>query len=105
MIIGRIGGVIHSDVCIEKLASHLYNRSILTLEETNFYVSQQNGPNARSNKVEKFTQALAKVADVPSANCVKCLYLALLDSVDEQICRSNESHLRVANYLRKQGKV
>ena len=104
MIIGELGSVIHSDVCIEKLAPHLQRRRILTHEECNFFVSQQNGPNAQSNKIEKFTEALAKAADRPSTNCVKCLYLALLDSLDEQICRSNASHLRVANYLRKKGK-
>ena len=97
--------MIRSEVSIEKLAPHLQHRRILTPEESNFYVSQQNGPNARSDKVEKFTQALVKVANRPSANCVKCLYLALLDSLDEEICGSNECHLRVANYLRKQGKV
>lgn len=105
VIIGRLGSVIRSDVCIEKLAFHLQRRNILTLEEYNFYVSPLDGPNARSTKVEQFTKALVAAANRPRANCLKCLYLTLLDSIDEQICRDTECHLSVANYLRKEGKV
>ena len=105
VIIGRLSSVIHSDVCIEKLVPHLYCRKILTHGECDFYVSPLNCPNARSTKVEQLTQALSKAANRPRANWARCLYLALLDSFDEEICGSNEclTHHRVANYLRKQG--
>lgn len=101
MIIGRLAGVMRSEVCIAKLAQFLHRRRILNTEEYKYFSSKQSGPNAETEKLSSFQTTLAKVAEYPNAECIKHLYLALMDSFDDNV-RECDGHFGVANYLRKQ---
>ena len=42
---------------------------------------------------------------MPSADCVKYLYLSLLDSMEKDRDKGADRHWNVAQYLRKEGKI
>ena len=104
-IIGELFQGMPSNICIEKLAPILHRRDIVNDEDLGYLVGcpQPPPPNYDTEKRHYFMLTLLKAAAIPSANCIKNLYLSLLDSFELSPCSKTQRHLSVAHYLRRKG--
>ena len=89
-----------SEVCIEKLAQCLKSRIIFVQTQLEYFESHHF---STDQKRLEFVKILRSVAERPNSHCVKCVYLSLWDSFEKGADIKTQHHLKVAQYLRKEG--
>ena len=105
-IIGEMYDVMKSNICIDILARFLEQRHILNTEQSNFFIFQAAyDPDHETRRFTQFVMVLKRIATIPTAGCVKSLYLSLLDSYERerQYSTRTEGHMIIAGYLRELG--